>query len=197
MYNFILLIQVFSIIILLTECWVVFINWKSMIHSYLFMGCISTLVTNIGYLLQLMSRTEETYLTALRMAYIGKVWTAFALFLFITELVKIWIPLAVKIILAQFNVITYIIVFTTKRTGLYYKNISFSMIGRFPVLIHENGPWHYLFDTMVILYILYGVKALLMDYQKETEPVARKRILMVILTVITESTFLIIKMFCS
>ena len=194
MYQLILIVQGISVIILFLECRVVFKNWTSTLHAYLFLGCASALVNNAGYLLELVAHTEEAYFRALRLSYFGRVWTAFALLLVITELVKIKIPRPAKILFALINISTYIVVFTTRSTGLYYKNTHFAMIGRFPEFQRENGVWYYFWAAMLIFYIAFGLFALLAATRKVRDSAIKKRLLMVILAMLAEGAFFIIEM---
>ena len=192
MYQLILIIQCVSIAATAVECWVVFRNWKGMQHSYLFLACAATFVSNLGYFFQLRSRSFEMYFAALRLSYAGRVWVTFALFLFITELVRLKLPRILKLGMALFNVATYVVVLTTKNTGLYYRIMGFQVRGKFPFFIHENGIWHHLWSATLILYVLYGVTALYYGLRREKNPTARKRLLMVLMAVLTMSFFLII-----
>ena len=150
MYQLVMGIQVVSIIAVFAECWVVFKNWKGVLHSWLFLSCVATLANNTGYFFQLMARTEEAYFTALRLSYLGRVWVAFALFMFIMELVRYKIPQIAKILFALINAVTYVIVITTQRTGLYYRNVKFRMNGQFPDFGHVNGIWHHFWNITLI-----------------------------------------------
>ena len=194
MYQLILVVQCISIIILFVECRMVFRNWTSTLHAWLFLGCASALVNNAGYLLELMAHTEEAYFRALRLSYFGRVWTAFALLLVIAELVKLKIPRRAKILFALINAATYIVVFTTKRTGLYYKDIHFAMAGRFPEFQRENGVWYYLWAAVLIFYIAFGLFALFAAMRKQEDSAIKKRLLMIILAMLTEGTFFLIEM---
>ena len=194
MYQLILIVQGISVVILLLECRVVFRNWTSALHAYLFLGCASALVNNAGYFLELISHTEGAYFRALRLSYFGRVWTAFALLLVIAELVKLKIPRAAKITFALINAVTYLVVFTTKSTGLYYKNTHFAMAGRFPEFQREIGVWYYLWAAVLIFYIAFGLFALFADLRKRKNSAAKKRLVMVILAMLTEGIFSITDM---
>ena len=194
MYQLILTVQGISIVILFLECRVVFRNWTSALHAYLFLGCASALVNNAGYFLELMAHTEGAYFRALRLSYFGRVWTAFALLLVIAELVKLKIPRTAKIAFALINAVTYIVVFTTKSTGLYFKNTHFAMAGRFPEFQRENGVWYYFWAAMLIFYIAFGLFALFAAMRKVENSSAKKRLLIVILAMLTEGAFFIIEM---
>lgn len=195
MYQAVLSIQVFSIIVLFSECWVVFKNWKGTLHAWLFLGCVSTLVNNIGYLMELLARTEEAYFTALKLSYLGRIWISFALFFFIVTLVHAHIIPLIKITFALINVATYIVVVTNEITGLYYRSMRFFMNGQFPVLDHVNGIWHHLWNVVLLLQIASGLYLLCSARHKEKNPIANKRLLMVILAVLTQSAFLIVEIF--
>ena len=193
MYQLILAIQCISIITLFLECRVVFKNWTSPLHAYLFLGCASALVNNVGYLLELVSHTEGAYFRALRFSYFGRVWTAFALLLVIAELVKIKIPRFVKIGFVVINAGTYLVVFTTRHTGLYFRNTHFAMAGQFPEFQRDLGVWYYLWTGMLVFYILFGLFALFLAMRREKNSQARKRLLMVILAMLTEGALFVIQ----
>ena len=83
-----LAIQYISILGVFLESCVVFQKMRTALHSYLFFSCVAALAANIGYLLELMSTTEDAYISALQFAYAGRVWYAYALFMFIAALCK-------------------------------------------------------------------------------------------------------------
>ena len=195
MYQIAISIQILGIVAILLEAWVIFINWKGVLHSYLFLGCIATLVNNFGYLFELMATTESSYMTALYLSHVGRVWITFALLLFITELTDMKLPRIVKIAIALFNVATYVIIVTTGTTGLYYKRTGFVMNGDFPYLIRENGTWHYIWNLVVTIMAIIGLADLFIAMFREKRTVSRKRLLVVILAMLTQTVFLIIQMF--
>ena len=192
MYQVLLLIQLISIILVSVECWAVFRSWKGMSHSYLFLACVATLVNNLGYYFQLKAHSVDAYFNSLRISYAGRVWVVFALFLFITELVRIGVPRIVKIVMALFNVATYIIVITTMKTNLYYIVTGFEVRNRIPFFIHTDGIWHHIWSAAIVLTALYGLAILSIRYRKERNDTSRRRILMVILAVLTMSIFMFI-----
>ncbi|MBQ9458983.1 MAG: response regulator [Oscillospiraceae bacterium] len=195
MYYLALTLQCFTIAMLFAECWVVMKNWKSALHSYLFLGCATTLVNSVGYLLELLARSEEAYFTATRFAYLGRVWTTFAMILFVAELTRVRLPKPLKIALAVFSAATYVLVLTTKQTGLYYKKVTaFSMYGDFPRFYHTSGPWHHLYTAEIALSFFYILYLLLRTLHREKEPVARKRFLMVFYAIVVQGTLVLIEL---
>ena len=66
MHDFLLSAIVVSIFAMLFEGFIVFRNLKNKLHAYLFFNCIVMLVNNTGYLLELLSKTEDEYIAALK-----------------------------------------------------------------------------------------------------------------------------------
>ncbi|MBQ9437848.1 MAG: response regulator, partial [Lachnospiraceae bacterium] len=188
-------IQYASIIALFVECWVVFKNWRERLHSYLFFAGITNLVNNVGYLLELKAHSEEAYLTALKLSYLGRIWIGFALFLFVAELVRVKIPNSIKYLLALIHSAIYVAVLTTEKTGLYYYNMRFVSDGVLPSLRFKAGIVHDFLTGMLVLYISVGMIMLITTWYKEKNDVAKKRLLMVFFAVVTLSVFVLIQMF--
>ena len=195
MYQLVVGIQLVSILVLLVETWVVFKNWKSSLHSWLFLGCVSTLVNSCGYLYELLARSEDVYFTALRLSYLGRVWTVFCLSMFVSELVQKAIPRIIKIILALFCVATTLVVNTTRYTGLYYRNIRFYMNGYFPVFSFTNGIWHHLYFAQMLVLILVTFYFLIKALWREKNPISQKRLLFVLISILAETLLLLVEMF--
>ncbi len=195
MYSSIIFIQYLSIVVLFIEAWVVFRKWNSRLHSYLFFGIVANIVNNIGYLFELKAQSLDNYLTALQLSYAGRVWTGFALFVFVLELCRIRLPDIVKIILALFNAVTYVIILTVRSHKLYYTELSFKMNGQFPSMEHGSGIWHKLYMGVLVCYIICGLTILFIKRHKEKDIAARKRMQLVIFAMLTESAFFLIQIF--
>lgn len=193
MYYAILSIQYISIIALFIEGWVVFRKWNSKIHAYLFFSILVNLVNNLGYLFELRSRTLDNYLSALQMSYFGRVWTGFAIFLFIAELCRFRLPDLLKIGLAVFNAATYIIIITTPGHTLYYTEFVFDMNGDIPIFHHGSGIWHKLYMGVMVAYIVCGVTMLFYRLYKEKDRSSRNRLLNIIFAMLVQSGFFLLQ----
>ncbi len=194
MYHLILGIQCFSLLALFVECWVIIKNWKGMLHTYLYFSCAATLINNMGYFLQLLSTSEESYFNALRLSYFGRMWIGFALLIFVSELVGKRLATPVKILLGLCNVALYVVVFTTRQTNLYYSDLSFEMKGDFPVLIHNNAIFHHVWTVVMAFYILYGMVLLLSALRKESDKQAKNRLSIVIAAVVIQGVCTVVQM---
>ena len=182
-------IQYISIFGLLFECWVIFRRWQSKLHSYLFLSCVATLVNNLGYLVQMTSTTEEAYLGGLQMAYLGKVWIPFSLFLFAIRLCKVRISKWVEFVLSFIHMITFGMILLLKNNSLYYTNVSYTQDGLFPQLVHGSGVWHYFYNVLLLVYIVYALVQMYLTWHKENDPLVKKRMLMIIFAFLAESFF--------
>ncbi len=180
MRTFLLAAIILSISALLFEGYIVFRSLKNKLHAYLFLTCISMLVNNTGYLLELLSKTEDAYIAALKFSYAGRVWIVFSLFMFTTEFCHFKIP---KILVRAFILIdlaVYAFVFTLQMHMLYYSKIWFDKSGMFPVLLHRNGIVHKAFmqyQAIVICVILFLLFRSIKDHKGK---IARKRVYIII-----------------
>ncbi len=184
-----LAIQYISILGVFLESCVVFQKMRTALHSYLFFSCVAALAANIGYLLELMSTTEDAYISALQFAYAGRVWYAYALFMFIAALCKKKVPAVFKNLLILVHVTIYVCIILVRKNDLYYTNTKFIVYGMFPKLYHGNGPVHDVFVGIQILYIVLGTAWLLTTYFREKRAIAKRRLMMVLLGVVSQSVF--------
>lgn len=178
MYQFVVYLEYFTIIGLFVECVVALRKWTSRLHSYLFFSCVANLVYNVGFLLELRARDQASYVVALKLGYLGRIWIGLALFLFIMELCRIRVPLAVTAVLASLHAFMYYLILNIEDNDLYYNYMEFVMDGDFPRLLHSGGPFYYVQTVLIIGYTLVGVGLVVYTYIKETYVVAKKRYMM-------------------
>lgn len=195
MYQAALIIQYISIIVLFIEAWGVFRKWSSKLHAYLFFGIITNLVNNVGYLFELKATSLDNYLLALQLSYFGRVWTGFALFLFIIELCRVRLPDILKMVLAMFNAVTYVVILTIRYNKLYYTELSFEMIDQMHVFHHGSGIWHKIYMGSLVCYIVIGLTIMFITRHKTHDKAARTRITLVIVAMFTQSAFFLLQIF--
>ena len=143
MYAFVTFVLYFTIVGLFAVCWFALRKWRSRLQTYLFFSCVANLVYNTGCLLELRATDQQTYVAALKMGYLGRIWIGFSLFLFVAELCSVEIPGYLKTIASIVHVIIYTTILNVEYTGLYYNYMEFVMDGDFPRLIHSGGPFYY------------------------------------------------------
>ena len=193
MQTFISTVLCISIIAVFLEGWIVFRNLKSSLHAYLLLSCIATVVNNIGYFLEIHTHSEEAFLTALKLSYLGRGLMAFLLFLFTAELCRIKLNQNVKNILMLIHAGFYVIIFTLEKHGLYYVNYYFQTDGLFPVVKHENGIAYKLFMFLQTIYIVVALFWLLRAISREKSIGIKRRLWVVTTAYAIEGTYFIIQ----
>ena len=184
-----LTVQYVSIIGLFLESWVIFRRLKNSPLGYLFLSCLATLLSNLGYLFQLLSVTQESYVTALRISYAGRTWITLFLFLFTAELCKIKFPRSVKNLMMVAHLGIYVSVFAFQKHHLFYTWTKFSTDRIFPQLLHGNGIAHEIYMGLQAIYIVVGFAWLFRALGKEKSSAARKRLIAVIVSFLMECIF--------
>lgn len=194
MYNILVGIQYLSVLLLLLEAGYIFSKWKTAIHGYLFFSCVATLVNNTGYLMEMLSRTKEEYLYATQMSYLGRVWISYALFLFILTLCKCKFPGKILVGLGVFHGVIFCLVLTAQWQPLYYSSMEYVEEGLFPYLKFGHGIFHTLYSLVVIFYIVFGITILVRTIGRESNPRRKKRLLLILASVIAQSFFYLLSM---
>lgn len=180
MREFLLAAIILSIFAMLFEGFIVFRKIKNKLHAYLFLNCISMLISNIGYLLQLLSKTEDAHIAAVKFSYAGRVWIVFSLFMFTAELCHVRISRFVTGILILINASVYAAIFTLKEHTLFYSKIWFDKTGMFPVLLHRNGIVHKAFMQYQTIAIVIVFILLFRSIRNHKGIIARKRVFIII-----------------
>lgn len=195
MRSVLLAVQYASIIGLFIESLVIFRRLKSSPLSYLFLSCLAILLNNIGYLFQLLSTTQESYITALALSYAGRTWITLFLFFFTTELCQVKIPQFIKTLLVSIHIGIYLSVMTLQKHTLYYTWYRFSTDRIFPRLIHGDGIVHHIYMALQALYIIIGFTFLFAAWKKEKAGATKKRLMTIIVSFLIEFVFFFIQTF--
>ena len=187
MYQVILVVQWINVLLVLMETWIVFRKMQNQLHHYLFMSCVASLIYSTGYLLSLYCHTEDAYFQAMMMSWAGKVWTVATLFFFYIELCRIKIPYFMKVALGIFAVATYVVVITTRTTGLFYADMEFTLIGELPAFRYGRGPWYYVWNALVSCVIFSGLAILFRTLALEKSQQKKKQLRLVTAALLTET----------
>ncbi len=191
MRDVLLIILSISILGLFIEGVVLFLNLRTRLESCLFLSCVALLVNNVGYLLQLKSGTEEAYLTALQMSYLGRVWITFPLFLFAAELTRVRIPVFLERLGVIINIGINAVILSLPGNSLFYTDTFFDTDGMFPVLRHGNGPVHNFFIQIQVLMIIISLYWLFRAFLREKGHIEKKCITIIFAAFLTEGILLI------
>ncbi len=179
-HDFLLVVQYITVVVLFVEICIVFLKWNNSIHSYLFFTCISSFISNLGYLLEMQAGTEEAYLTALKLSYAGRVWIALAFFLFSAKMCRVKIPKGLIGALVFIHIGIYAAVLSIGSNTLYYKEYSFIPDPVFSKFYHSNGYVHDLMMALNGIYIIFAMAWVIKAFRKERIKKAKMRLLMLI-----------------
>ena len=182
LHDFLIIIQYITIGVLFTEIWIVLIGWKNAVHSYLFLACISTFISNMGYLFELKAMSEEAYLSALKLSYAGRVWITFSLFLFAAKMCRIKTPRWLMAALALIHTGIYITILGVGSNQAYYTSYEFVPDPVFPRFYHTNGSAHDLLMGLNVVLAALGMWWLIGGYRREKTKKAKSRFLMLIMS---------------
>ena len=165
---------------MLFEGIIVFRKLKNKLHAYLFLNCITMLISNTGYLLELLSKTEDGYIAALKFSYAGRVFIVFSLIMVSAELCHISIPKLIVRALLLIDVFVYAIIFTFQEHDLFYSKIWYDKTGMFPVLLHRNGIVHKAFMQYQAIAIIIVLALLFRSIKSHKGKIAKRRVFIII-----------------
>ncbi|MCR5053870.1 MAG: response regulator [Lachnospiraceae bacterium] len=180
MHDILLAIQYITISVLFIEMCIVFLRWKSAVHSYLFLACVVSFISNVGYLFEMKAVSVEAYITALKLSYTGRVWIIFAFFLFAAKICRKKIPGWLVTALSAVIVGVYASVLMIGSNDLYYPSYEFISDPVFPRFYHENGIVHDLFMGMNGVLSLIALYWLISMYRREIDKKSKLRMLMLV-----------------
>lgn len=183
MHDLLLTIQYITVAALFAEVLIVFFRWKSGVHSYLLLACFATFVSNIGYLFELKAGSEEAYITALKLSYVGRIWIVFAFFLFAARICSKRIPKGVVAALLTVHIGVYLAILTVGSNSLYYTDFEFIPDPVLPRFYHGDGTVHDLYMGMEMVLSLLALYWVVREYRNNRNRNSRagKRFLMVAL----------------
>lgn len=181
MYAFVLAVLYFTIVGLFAISMFCLSKWGGRLQTYLFFNCVSHLVYNCAYVLILHAKNQDTYVTALKIGYLGRVWVGLAMTLFVAELCGKHFPRIVKISAGVVNVVVYLFILNLEKTKLYYKQMEFVMNGDFPTLPHSGGLLYYFFTILNLFYAYACMHLIIAAFVREKNKTAKKRNLLVLI----------------
>ena len=114
-----------NFILIICEMCAVFKKMRKRAHYYLFMNCIALVLYSVGSLLMLYVVTDEAYYISLMMSWAGKIGVVVSMLFFCKDFFGYKLPIVVTALESGISAITYIIILTTKKTGLFYKDLQF------------------------------------------------------------------------
>ncbi len=181
-HDLLLTIQYITVSVLFAESIIVFLRWRNPIHSCLFLACLSSFISNLGYLFELKAGSEEAYILAIKFSYVGRVWIVFAFFLFSARMCGRRIPRWLLAFLVAVHIGIYLSVLTIGSGTLYYTDYEFVPDPVFPRFYHTNGSLHDLLLTMNAIFAITAVVWIYKEFRKEQNKTSKSRLLMLVIS---------------
>ena len=194
-YYIYLTIQYVIVFGLLFQCRRMLMNWKNKKHGALFFYSMVTLINSAGYLGEMQATNVESAVLCRQFAYLGKSFVAYALLLFVIYYCGLEkrIKPYMMIPLIFVHIFTYINVLTMKVNHLYYASYSFTEEGMFPHILTVRGVWHHIYDSVIVVYIIYGSYHLIKKYLNDKNQKTRKCTGCIIISIIFQSVFFVLE----
>ena len=194
-HNILLIVQYITVSALFAEILIVFSRWKDSVHTYLFLSCIATFISNIGYLFELKAGTEEAYLTALKLSYVGRTWIVFAFFLFSAKICRVKIRKSITVALVTVLTGIYVSVLTVGKHTLYYTDYHFDPDPEYPKFYHSNGTIHDILMGLNAVLIVIAISWVINAYRKEKHKKSKLKYKMLILAFSVQSIAYVLQIF--
>lgn len=186
MKQVIMVIHCINFLLVMGEMWIVFKNMRKRAHYSLLMNCIALLLYSLGSLLMLFVETEEAYFIAFALSWIGKVGVVVSMLFFCIHLCESKLPPIVAAIESGFAAICYVVIITTKETGLYYKELHLVKEEGMTILEYTEGPWHTVWKMTVVVVIVTSLIILIKALIGEKILQKRKQYIIALLALLVE-----------
>ena len=182
MFGVLVLIHSIAILFILSSLVVMFRGESTYSQKLLIFVMIAELVQNVGYVLEIFSKSLEEALLAVKMEYLGVSVVMVFYMMFIRHYCGYKENRLYERILLIEAFIVIVLVWTTPLHNLYYSNIEFVETGLFPHLVLEYSGLYILHTifSIVIPWIIIAV-TLVTSYIKEKEEKKKKNLMIVIM----------------
>ncbi len=185
MVRLILSVQILAIFLLFAEVLYICHRRPSRMQVLMLITCISTMVTLVGYTIEISSDHPSTALIGVAVAYIGKPYALLAPLLFIADYCGKPISKRLATVLAVLNLSFPILIFTNDLHHLYYSWVGFDFSRPFSHLRLGHGPLYYLYMAKVIVNFFWVLSLTVRRYRQESDPEERAQLLYLFGTILS------------
>ena len=165
---------------------IIFKNMKKRAHYWLFINCIALLMYSVGSLLMISVKTEEAYFIAFALSWIGKAMVVVSMLFFGVNLCESKISPIIMALESCFAAVCYVVIITTRKTGLYYKELHLVQEEDMTILEYVEGPWHIVWKLTVMTFILTCAVVLIKAFVEEKKQQKRKQYVVLMLALVVE-----------
>lgn len=161
MFNVLVSVQIFAIIIILYALVYMFRGGSTYSQRLMLCFMIAELVHNAGYLLELFAQSEREAMVAVKIEYLGASVVAIFFMMFICNYCGMQEHIFFERVLLLCGCAVILMVWTSSEHTLYYKAVEFVNTGAYPHLKLTYGPGFYFFVVTGAV-IPWGVSVLVL-----------------------------------
>jgi signal transduction histidine kinase/DNA-binding response OmpR family regulator/HPt (histidine-containing phosphotransfer) domain-containing protein len=145
MYIILLGLQIFGVLLLFYTLWIMFRGESTKAQKLMTWFMQAEMIQNVGFLLEMTSRSQEAALAATKVQYIGGSFVAFYYMLFIRYYCQKRSYPVLESIMAVLDALVIVSVWTTPLHSLHYTDIQYVEDGIYPHLVLSYGPTFYIY----------------------------------------------------
>lgn len=157
MYTTLLVVMYISFGLLLVEGVYVFRKMDTIMHGYLFLYIIASIINTLGYIMEMTAPNSAAAYAATKFLYLGKIYIPVFLLLFIFTFCRIRIPQWVRYALVLFHTLVYVAIFTNDYHHLYYSSRTYLLEGLFPHNSFGHGPLYFVYQGIPFIYSFIAI----------------------------------------
>ncbi len=140
MFHCLIGLHLFGTLLIIYSLFIMFRGESTYAQKLVIYFMVAEIIQNMGYVLELISKTQEEAMVALKFEYIGSSLIVIFFMMFIRHYCGMRSCIVFERALLLVAAVVLIMVWTTPLHSFYYKSISFSQDGLFPHLVLEYGP---------------------------------------------------------
>lgn len=170
-------VQLVAIFLLFAEALYICFRRPSRMQVLMLIALISAIVMLVGYSVEITAADLATAKLGVAVAYLGKPFALLAPFLFICDYCHRPVSKTITALLAVFNCLFPLLIFTNDRHFLYYSSVSFDRSRPFSPLVLAHGPLYYLYMAKVVVNFVLALCLTVKRFREERDPGERTQLL--------------------
>ena len=182
MFNVLVAIQLLAIVITIFSMVYVFRGGATYAQRLMLSFTIAAFLHNVGFLLELFSKTQEEAMVAVKIEYLGSSIVAIFFMMFIRNYCGLKEQVVFERILFLCGCAAIIMVWTNSMHGFYYKEIGYTYSGVFPHLKFSYGPGFYFYMltcavipwAVVVWVLIHSIKK-----EKSSKKIAKLKLIII------------------